>query len=254
MTEDGRRQGSALLAAVLVALAVGAVGLAAVSRSSSASAEDELAGCAAAGSLEPSATVAIVDSGIERSALPSDSVIRDRIDLTDDTGEVSPHGTEIASIVAAQAPSARLLDIRVLDGDGSGSTRDVARGIEAALASGADVINLSSAVPASDPAIRAAMRAAVDAGSVVVVAAGNDARDLGRDPAWRAIAADPCTVVVGAAREDGTPLATSNHGSGVVEAWVDGDAVPAVGLDGQLVAISGTSPAAAAVTGELIAG
>lgn len=242
------------MAAVLAACGVGSLGLALSARSASAADEvPAVAGCAAAGQLESSATVAVVDSGIDRSAVPDGTVIGSRVDLTGDRrAALAPHGTEMASIVAAGAPSARLLDIRVLDASGSGSALAVADGIDAARRSGADVLNVSAAVPASEPAIREAVGRAVAGGAIVVLAAGNEARDLSADRSWRSLAADPCVVLVGAVGRDGERLGASNRGAGVVEVWAPGEDVAARGLGGDPTAVTGTSPAAAAVTAQLV--
>ncbi len=106
-------------------------------------------------------------------------------DPWDDEG----HGTHVAGIIAANgtvvgvAPDATLYAYKVLDASGSGSDSAVIAGIERAMDpdqnpitnDGAQVINLSLGGP-GDPndAVSQAVNAAVDAGTVVVVAAGND--------------------------------------------------------------------------------
>jgi subtilisin family serine protease len=84
----------------------------------------------------------------------------------DDNG----HGTHVSGTIAAVtgnrigvagvAPAAKVLPVKVLDDEGSGSDSDVARGICFAADSGANVINLSLGF---DPA-----------GSVIVTTLGND--------------------------------------------------------------------------------
>jgi subtilisin family serine protease len=94
------------------------------------------------------------------------------------------HGTHVAGIVAANgaikgvAPEAKLLAFKVLDYSGSGSFSTVIAGIERAVQSGADVINMSLGGPGDpdDPLAQAADNA-VAAGVVVVVAAGNSGPD-----------------------------------------------------------------------------
>lgn len=100
-----------------------------------------------------------------------------------------PHGIHVGGIVAALegngvgvasvAPGARLLMVRVLDDDGGGFVSDVAAGVDWARENGAHVINLSlsSEVPlagaSGSDAFTRALDRALDAGIVVVAAAGN---------------------------------------------------------------------------------
>ena len=107
------------------------------------------------------------------------------------------------------APRARLINVRVLSGDGSGFTSDVIAGIDWVVANrglyNIRVINLSLGHPvmeacATDPLCEA-VNQAVQAGIVVVVAAGN----AGKTPDGRAIlggisspANSPLAITVGA--------------------------------------------------------
>jgi serine protease len=121
-----------------------------------------------------------------------------------------PHGTHVAGIAAAVtsngvgiagvAPTAKLMAVRVLDSDGSGSFEDVGRGIRYAADHGADVINLSlGAIPGTqvftitgllDDVVKA-IEYANSKGVVVVAAAGNEAAPLCDTPGF-----DPGAVCV----------------------------------------------------------
>ena len=93
------------------------------------------------------------------------------------------HGTSVASIVAARGHNRtgitgvswvnKIMPLRVLSSNGTGSTPAVIKAIEYATANGADVINLSFAGETFDAALLRALREAYHAGVVVVVAAGN---------------------------------------------------------------------------------
>jgi len=89
------------------------------------------------------------------------------------TDELVGHGTFQASLVAAVAPDASLLPIRVLDGDGLGDAFQVAKGIYYAVDQGADVVNLSLSMPTESELLERAISYANDADVVVVAAAGN---------------------------------------------------------------------------------
>src|SRR4051794_22295940 len=97
------------------------------------------------------------------------------------------HGTHVAGIVAAAAndrgvvgvaPQAKLMIIKVLSDSGEGTTGAVAEGIRYAAANGARVINCSLGGDAADSRMDDAVKAAGDAGALVVASAGNDSRDI----------------------------------------------------------------------------
>jgi subtilisin family serine protease len=184
--------------------------------------------------------VAVIDTGVDGGhpdlqgrILPGRDFVEDDGDPSDDNG----HGTLIAGIVAANtsngvgvasvAPGARVLPVRVLDREGSGTSDDVVEGIRWAVDNGAQVINLSLAqesgggsagliVPPSllrDPSVDAAIREAAGAGATVVVAAGNSSD--GGDPETAYDATVPGVLVVGASTSTGTRAAYSNYGAGL---------------------------------------
>lgn len=140
------------------------------------------------------ATVAVVDTGIDAAHPDLAGRILPGYDFV--SGDSTPqdgngHGTHVSGIIAADAdngigvdsvaPGASILPVRVLDDSGSGDDATVAQGIDWATAHGANVINLSlgGSVPTPpglglpDPVADAVQRA-VNAGVVVVAAAGND--------------------------------------------------------------------------------
>lgn len=123
--------------------------------------------------------------------------------VQDGAQDKNGHGTHVAGIAAAEtnngmgvagvAPGAKILPVRVLDAEGSGTTEQVAKGIRYAADKGAHVINLSlgflsgvgevvSLLGELDP-IHKAIGYAQGKGAVVVVAAGNDAVPLCAEPA-----------------------------------------------------------------------
>lgn len=98
--------------------------------------------------------VAIVDSGVDGSHPALDGrlsrSLRVELDGEDaqviddpEAGDVVGHGTACAGIVAAIAPGAELLSIRVLGPDNRGKGRAVAAAVDWAVANGVEVVNLS---------------------------------------------------------------------------------------------------------------
>jgi serine protease AprX len=143
----------------------------------------------------PPVGVAIIDSGIQPGP-DFGSRITAFYDFTH--GDIRPatpsdeygHGTHVAGLAGGTyvgiAPSARLIGLKVLDGQGQGTTDNVIRAIEFAIANknvlNIDVINLSLGHPifeaaATDPLVQAVEHASRE-GIVVVVSAGN----VGRHP------------------------------------------------------------------------
>jgi serine protease len=135
------------------------------------------------------------------------------------------HGTFVASTIAEAtnngrgltglAFGARLMPVRVLDGQGEGEASTIAEGVVFAVRHGAQVINLSlefsPGVTASDiPELIEALRYAHRRGVLVVGAAGNE------DHTAIAFPARALTVVsVGATTEHGCLAGYSNDGGGL---------------------------------------
>jgi serine protease len=147
--------------------------------------------------------VAVIDTGVDASHEDLQGRLlagHDFVDNDDTPQDGNDHGTHVSGIVAANAgngvgvegvaPAARVLPVRVLGDDGSGSDENVVKGIDYAVAQKADVINLSlgglpvDAIGTSSD-FQAAIQRAVDAGIVVVAAAGNDSLPICEQPSVR---------------------------------------------------------------------
>ncbi|MBD3249046.1 S8 family serine peptidase, partial [Candidatus Woesearchaeota archaeon] len=125
--------------------------------------------------------VAVLDTGID-----DNEAFEDRIIMSEDfvnSGSVldyQGHGTHVAGIVAGDgkykgvAPDAHLMNAKVLDDYGRGSTSSIISGIEWAVDNDADIISLSLGAPVSeDIPLNDALQDAMDNGVIAVVASGN---------------------------------------------------------------------------------
>ena len=176
--------------------------------------------------------VAIIDSGIANHPALAGRVAVN-VDFTSPRGngwDGYGHGTHVAGIVAAQsakqakknpegaqgmAPGAHLINLRVLDSNGSGKASDVIEAVDWAIKNkrkySIRVLNMSlGSAPtqkvADDPLCQAVERAA-RAGLVVVVAAGNRGESADGKPVYGSITSpgtSPFAITVGAIRTQGT--------------------------------------------------
>ena len=169
------------------------------------------------------------------------------------------HGTHIAGLVAGSgalsggqyagvAPNARLIGLRVLNNEGTGSTSDVIAAINFAIVNkkslGIDILNLSLGHPifeaaATDPLVQA-VEAASRAGILVVVSAGNVGTDSQTNQTgYGGILSPgnaPSAFTVASAKTQGTitPLddRIANYSSRG-PTWIDGYAKPDFAAPGQ---------------------
>jgi subtilisin family serine protease len=164
----------------------------------------------------------------------------DFVDDDPDPDDFHFHGTHVAGIAAAAvgndqgvagvAPQAQLMALRVLDGDGRGSTAKIAEAVLYAAQEGAGVINLSLGGPAGsaqDVAFEQAIKTAGAANAVVVAAAGNN----GADNDAPGGATVPCTfepanlICVAALTPGGLLASYSNRGVQSVDVAAPGSQV-----------------------------
>ncbi|GAA3997042.1 S8 family peptidase [Sphingomonas humi] len=170
-----------------------------------------------AGATGKGVKAAVIDSGIN----PDMAELAGRIDpasrdvtfsgraLADESG----HGSAVAAVIAAardgkeihgMAFDATIIALRAdnagscttTTGDNPGckfSDGSIARGVDAAVAAGARVINLSLGGSTPGTTLLNAMARAVDAGTVIVISAGNDGKDATKGMTADAFAAVPAS-------------------------------------------------------------
>lgn len=161
----------------------------------------------------------------------------DFVDSDGNPDDYNFHGTHVAGIagaladnalgVAGVAPQAQIMAVRVLDGDGSGSTLEIAEGIGYAADHGADVINMSLGGPAGagDKAMADAIGAAGSKGVVVVVAAGNEAADNEVEPESPCVLPQANLICVAALNKSGALAGFSNYGAKSVDLAAPGTSI-----------------------------
>lgn len=167
--------------------------------------------------------VAIVDSGVasDNPDIAPKVVARANFSGTATGEDNYGHGTHVAGIVAATAdntigvagvcPGCTILDAKVLNDSGSGSSSAIANGINWAVNNGAKVINMSLGQRVSSRTLEAAVNNAWNAGAVIVAAAGNAGTQAKIYPG-----AYPNVIAVAATDNNDAKASFSTYGN-----WVD---------------------------------
>ncbi len=199
-------------------------------------------------------TVAVIDTGI---AYDHD-LLKDRVDPNgfnaidstascyDDNG----HGTHVSGIIVANTfDNVTIKPYKVLNSEGRGTDAQTVLGVEAAIADGVDIINMSFGRRGDNPAMDEALAKAHRKGIKLVAAAGNDGVNMD------AISYTPacCDNVITVMAYDGAMLrrvSFSNYGS-MCETAAVGYMVVSSYLENTYAMADGTSQAAPYVTAAL---
>lgn len=205
--------------------------------------------------------VGIVDTGIDPLHLEGDGdligAVASMRDFTSSRrGPVDRigHGTHVAGIIAARtengrgvasvAPETELVVAKALGDDGLGTDYSVAHALEHCASEGCHVINMSLGAVAPSDTIHAAIKVAVEAGSIIVCAAGNSAGGVN----WPA--AYPETIAVSSVGRTGALSRFSCFGSEIDCAGPGEEILSTyVYRAGGYAVLSGTSMAAPFVSG-----
>jgi len=215
-------------------------------------------------------TVAVIDTGLDLSHPAFEGRLAPTsqwIDLIDDdaypqdeitsnsSGPLYGHGTAVAGIVAQVAPKAKILPIRVLDADGTGTVLDLAIGLYYAIIYGADVINVSVGTDSADATLQMLITYAASQFAHVVVASGNAGNSSLDYPAQFANTGfnEGQLISVGSVGANGTRSSFSNYGS-ALEFLAPGEGVFSSYPDNQVGYFSGTSFASPIVAGMIALG
>ncbi|MEU5692053.1 S8 family serine peptidase [Actinosynnema sp. NPDC020468] len=188
-------------------------------------------------------TVAVLDTGVDGAAVPSDV-------LGDGGADCVGHGTVVASLIAGPvreggvaglAPGARVQAVRATDRLGAATPETIASAIDQAVRAGTRILCVGAVTTDGAPVLKAAVERATAAGALVVAAAGPDPADRPAEPARYYPASFPGVIPVASAGPDGK----SDAGAGSLAA--PGNLVVGTGPGGGHVVASGPAFAAAQV-------
>ncbi len=208
-------------------------------------------------------TVAEVDSGVDYTApdLQGQFVNGwDYINANNNPQDQFGHGTHVAGIIAALqnngvgvsgvAPAAKIMPLRVLDQNGSGSDVDVAAAFNDAGNDGVPIVNASLGSTAPSQVIEQAIQSHPN--TLYVVAAGNDGtnNDDPSTPFYPCDAAEANVICVGASDQNDQPAWFSDYGATSVDLFAPGVSILST-YPGGYAYDDGTSMATPMVSGTL---
>ena len=177
----------------------------------------------------------------------------------DDNG----HGSHVAGIIGAVgnnansisgvAWKAKLMALKFLASDGSGTTSDAITCLDYAIAHGVSVINASYGTTVFSASELAALQRVHDAGIIFVAAAGNDGLNTDNGNDYPAAYSLDNIVTVAATTNTDALASYSDYGSGSVDLAAPGDNIFSTynTSDTATATLSGTSMATPHVTGAL---
>ena len=162
----------------------------------------------------------------------------------DQTNPAHGHGTFCAGLIAAVAPEAMIMPLRVFDDSGNTDAFTIVRGIRYAVEHGADVINMSFGMTSESKAVEQAIEFAFDHGVTVVASAGNNNSSTPQFPA-----AFDNVMSIAATNLQDKKTSFSNFGSTI---FVDAPGINIISAypGGYYAIASGTSFSAPFVSGE----
>lgn len=153
-------------------------------------------------------TIALIDTGVSEN--PN---IIDRVSLIDDSLSGGTHGDDMANYIIGENQNAKIVSIRALNDDGTGSVSSIVSAIEYAINANVDIINLSMYTKKNlgTAILENEIQKAINSGITVVGSAGNDGRD--------AVNYVPGSVddafIIGAVNANDIKIDTSNYGDTV---------------------------------------
>lgn len=142
------------------------------------------------GSSYSNMTVVVIDTGVDPN-IPDIDVVQgiNFVNPSEAQKDDNGHGTHVAGTIAAKingrgvvgvAPGAKVIALKVLDGEGSGWMSDIIAAIDwvTSHSDQVDVVNMSLGGLGNSDFLHEAIRKSVNKGVVYVVAAGNSSMDI----------------------------------------------------------------------------
>lgn len=167
------------------------------------------------------------------------------------------HGTHVSGTIAAEnnsigvtgiAYNSKIMPVKVLDTNGSGSYSNIAKGIYYAVDNGANVINLSLGGNSSNDTLKSAIKYASSKNVIVVMAAGNNSDSI---PSYPARYAYNSGIAVGAVDKNNNLADFSNRSGSQQITYVTAPGVDVYSTipNNQYATYNGTSMAAPHIAG-----
>jgi fibronectin type 3 domain-containing protein len=219
----------------------------------------------------PTVTVAVIDTGVDY----NHPDLRDNILRAPDgnvvgwdfaNGDANPlddnnHGTHVAGTIGAEgnnalgvigvSPTVRLMPVKFLGADGSGSTANAILAIDFAITHGARILNCSWGGGGLSDLLLEALQRAERAGVLVVAAAGNESVNNDETPSYPANYNQFCDNLLSVAATDNRDelAGFSNYGRDTVDLCAPGVGIVSTLPNNNYGSYSGTSMATPHVSG-----
>lgn len=149
------------------------------------------------------------------------------------------------------APNVSLYALKALSNTGSGYISDIIAGIDWSITNKMDIINMSFGSSSSSKALEKAVNTAYNNGLLIVAAAGNTRTLSGKTDTINYPAKYNQSVIAVSAIDNNDQRPYWSSTGKEVEVSAPGVNILSTYLNGQIVAMSGTSSAAPFVTGNL---
>lgn len=146
--------------------------------------------------------IAVVDTGLDAPKVNVKVCQNSAKNYVADEGSEDPigHGTEVVNIISKTMPTPLdycIIPIKIFNKDSSTDMTTVANAIRYAVEQKADIINLSFSGEGNNISEFLAVKFALDSNILLVIAAGNEGKNLDENCNWYPVCHDGRAIVVG---------------------------------------------------------